>query len=87
MHITEYIALVSLGFCALLGLGSLISPAWAARTVRLVADPDPSKPGGYSEFRATYGGLLFMLHMMAIVIVLYTGPYISIFTLLPIAAA
>ena len=52
----EIIAIVALGFCAALGFGSLFAPKWAAGVVRLVADPDPEKPGGFSEVRATYGG-------------------------------
>ena len=64
----DLIALIALGFCALLGLGSLFAPKWAAGVVRLVADPDPEKPGGFSEFRATYGGLLLLLHLTAAII-------------------
>jgi hypothetical protein len=60
MHFTEIIALVGLGIGALLGLGALFAPDWAAGVVRLKADPE--KPGGYSEFRATYGGLLLLTH-------------------------
>jgi len=69
MHWTDIISFGALGFCALIGFGALISPKWAAGVVRLQADPDPLKPGGYSEFRATYGGLLLLLHLMAIVMV------------------
>ena len=62
------LAVIGLGFGAVIGLGSLVSPAWAAGVVRLQADP--SKPGGYSEFRATYGGLLFLTHAIALVLLL-----------------
>ncbi|WP_300541952.1 hypothetical protein [Maricaulis sp.] len=45
---------------AALGLGSLIFPAWGSRVVRLRADAD--RPGGWAEFRASYGGGLLLLH-------------------------
>lgn len=64
------LAAIGLAFGAVIGLGSLLSPAWAAGVVRLQADPE--KPGGYSEFRATYGGLLFMTHAVALVVLLTT---------------
>ncbi len=70
MHFGEIISIIGLGFAALLGLGSLISPNWGAGVVRLVENPDPAKPGGYSEFRATYGGLFLFSHLMAIVLLL-----------------
>ncbi|MEM1087941.1 MAG: hypothetical protein AAGH90_09430 [Pseudomonadota bacterium] len=94
--IFDLIALLALGFCALLGLGSLFSPTWAAGVVRLVADPDPDKPGGFSEFRATYGGLLLFLHLTVILILLNLDGAdssetrqlgIKAFVLLPVAAA
>ncbi len=70
MHFGEIISIIGLGFAALLGLGSLISPNWGAGVVRLVENPDPAKPGGFSEFRATYGGLFLFSHLMAIVLIL-----------------
>ena len=81
-----YVSAIALVFCALIGLGALISPKWAQGVVRLVADPSPSKPGGFSEFRATYGGLLFMLHITALVILLQVGGLLAIFAIMPIAA-
>ncbi|WOR15973.1 hypothetical protein RYZ27_04755 [Hyphomonas sp. FCG-A18] len=90
----DLIALIALGFCALLGLGSLFVPKWAAGVVRLTADPDPDKPGGFSEFRATYGGLLLLLHLTAAVILWQLSGntnteivLMKIFMLMPIAAA
>ena len=85
--IFDLIALIALGFCALLGLGSLFSPKWAAGVVRLVADPDPDKPGGFSEFRATYGGLLLMIHLCVLVIMLQPqlDTIYKIFALFPVA--
>tara|TARA_R110002096_G_scaffold196794_6_gene379776 strand:+ start:3495 stop:3902 length:408 start_codon:yes stop_codon:yes gene_type:complete len=46
---------------ALLGAAALVSPEWAARFVRLKADPD--QPDGYAEFRATFGGVFLMMHV------------------------
>ncbi|MEQ3747561.1 MAG: DUF4345 family protein [Henriciella sp.] len=86
-HFTEIISIIALGFCALLGLGSLFAPKWAAGVVRLVADPDPEKPGGFSEFRATYGGLLLLLHLSALLMVAQPELKLQykIFALFPIA--
>lgn len=85
--IYDLIAIMALAFCAALGLGSLFAPKWAAGVVRLVADPDPEKPGGFSEFRATYGGLLLLLHLSALILMLQEGlglPY-KVIALFPIA--
>ncbi len=86
-HVTEIASILVLGFCALLGLGSLFAPKWAAGVVRLTETPDPEKPGGFSEFRATYGGLLLMLHLTALVIMLQPelSLAIKLFSTLPIA--
>lgn len=83
MHFTEIISLAGLGIGALLGLGSLFAPDWAAGVVRLKADPE--KPGGYSEFRATYGGLLLLTHMTSFILVLHAPPSISVVAALPMA--
>jgi len=85
--ILELIAIVALGFCAILGLGAMFAPKWAAGVVRLVADPDPAKPGGFSEFRATYGGLLLLIHISALVILLQPQLNLTykIFALFPVA--
>lgn len=85
--ILDLIAIIALGFCAALGLGALLVPKWAAGVVRLVADPDPEKPGGFSEFRATYGGLLLLIHLSALIILLQPEldlPY-KVFALFPVA--
>ena len=85
--IFELIAIIALGFCSALGLGAMFAPKWAAGVVRLVADPDPEKPGGFSEFRATYGGLLLLIHLSGLIILLQ--PHLAltykIFALFPIA--
>ncbi len=85
--IFELIAIIALGFCAALGLGAMFAPKWAAGVVRLVADPDPAKPGGFSEFRATYGGLLLLIHMSALIILLQPQLTLTykIFALFPVA--
>ena len=84
MPLTEILAIIGLGLGAAMGLGALISPEWASGVVRLKADP--AKGGGYSEFRATYGGLLLMVHGAALVIVVITPPAGSTLVVLPIAA-
>lgn len=84
MLIFTLISAIALTFCALIGLGALIAPKWAAGVVRLAADPE--KPGGFSEFRATYGGLLFFLHMTALVILLKVGGPVAMMATLPVAA-
>jgi len=61
-------ALIALAFGAAYGLACLASPQFAATSVRLQADP--ARPGGYAEFRATFGGTLAGLHLMAIAIFL-----------------
>ena len=90
MHYGEIISVIALGFGAILGLSALFSPDWASRIVRLVEDPDPAKPGGFSEFRATFGGLFLFSHLMTLVLVvqLSSAPAIYLATLvtLPIAA-
>lgn len=47
-----------------MGAYGLINPNWAAWLVRL--QPDPARPGGFSEFRGTYGGLFLGAHAMAL---------------------
>jgi hypothetical protein len=53
---------------ALLGLFSLLVPAKAATIVRL--QPDLAAPGGFAEFRATYGGLLLFAHLAVLLAIL-----------------
>ena len=70
MHFGEVISVITLFFGAFLGLAALFAPGWASRLVRLVEDPDPLRPGGYSEFRATYGGLFLFSHLITAMLVL-----------------
>ena len=85
MSVFTIISALALTFCALIGLGALIAPKWAQGVVRLVPDPAPEKPGGFSEFRATYGGLLFFLHVTALVVLLQVGGIIAILSIMPVA--
>jgi len=85
--ILDLISIIALGFCAALGAGSLFAPKWAAGVVRLVADPDPEKPGGFSEFRATYGGLLLLIHLTVLIILMQEQLALTykVFALFPVA--
>tara|TARA_R110000787_G_scaffold25398_3_gene71486 strand:+ start:16619 stop:17035 length:417 start_codon:yes stop_codon:yes gene_type:complete len=91
MHYGEIISLLALGFGAVLGVTALISPSWASGVVRLVEDPDPERPGGYSEFRATFGGFFMLSHMMTAALLLTVSKsdvnLLSILVVLPLAAA
>ncbi|MDX1293495.1 MAG: hypothetical protein R3265_11855 [Hyphomonas sp.] len=89
MNIGEIISLVALLFGAVIGLSAMFSPAWASRVVRLVEDPDPLRPGGFSEFRATYGGLFLFSHLMTAILVMNLSGAEGILTtlvVLPLAA-
>jgi hypothetical protein len=86
MHFGEIIAGIALLFGAVLGLIALFNPDWASRLVRLVPDPAADRPGGYSEFRATYGGLFLLSHLMTLVIMLRVpDPVMSMIVCLPLA--
>jgi hypothetical protein len=91
MHYGEIISLLALGFGAILGVTALISPSWASGVVRLVEDPNPEKPGGYSEFRATFGGFFMLSHMTTAALLLTVSAsdvnLLSILVVLPLAAA
>ncbi len=54
----------ALVFGLVLGARALLDPHWAARLVRLA--PDPARPGGQAEFRATYGGFFLGAHGVAL---------------------
>ncbi|HPF22987.1 MAG TPA: hypothetical protein PK417_05885 [Hyphomonas sp.] len=85
MHYGQIISCVALGAGAAMGLGALLSPRWASGVVRLVADPNPSRPGGYSEFRATYGGLFLMTHLAALLIAVRLPAIYAAFAAMPLA--
>ena len=90
MQIGEVISLVVLGAYAVLGAMTMLSPGWMARIVRLVEDPDPERPGGFSEFRATFGGLFMFSHMMTAALLLTVSQsevnVLSVLVVLPLAA-
>ena len=90
MHYSVIISLIALAGAAIFGLMALFNPRWVAGFLHLTEDPDPLKPGGFSEFRATFGGLFLFLHMMAFVLILATQsgrPILTIMIVTPIAAA
>ena len=90
MSIGEIISLITLLIGAVLGLSAMFSPAWASRVVRLVEDPDPLRPGGYSQFRATYGGLFLFSHLMTAILLVNLGgsepEILTSIVVLPLAA-
>ena len=57
--IFSYLTMAGLAFGAFAGLIALFRPAAIANTLRLQANPN--KPGGYAEFRATFG--LSLIHI------------------------
>ncbi len=83
--IFQYMTLAGLAFGAFAGFIALFRPAAIANTLRLQANPE--KPGGYAEFRATFGGVFFMIHITAFVSVLHLPPLLGSFIVLPIAMA
>ncbi|QGZ94476.1 hypothetical protein [Terricaulis silvestris] len=58
---------LALALGAGLGARALYDPHWASRFVRLKAD---EQEGGFAEFRATFGGMIFLLHLCALVLTL-----------------
>lgn len=61
--------LVAVGAMALI---AFLHPHWGARLVRLREEAE--RPGGFAEFRATYGGLFLGSHGAALgLIVMYLG--------------
>lgn len=82
------LTLTGLGFGALVGFIALLRPAGIAHTLRLQADP--SRPGGFAEFRASFGGIFIMIHMTAMVFVTHLNslnPNLIVFAVAPIAMA
>lgn len=85
MTIVQYLSLAGLAFGTYAGLYAIIAPDRIARSLRLQADM--RKPGGYAEFRSTFGGVFFMIHAAAIVIMFAAPAAIAAHTVAPIAAA
>jgi len=65
MAISDILAMIAAHVGALMGLLGLINPEWSKNVVRLA--PGPDKPGGYAEFRASFGGLFLFLHAAPII--------------------
>ncbi|MEM7661840.1 MAG: hypothetical protein AAF292_06295 [Pseudomonadota bacterium] len=83
--IATYISAAGLLFGAWAGLIALVRPAQIARSLRLQADP--AKPGGYAEFRSTFGGVFLMIHAVALLLVMRFEALIGALVVLPIAGA
>jgi hypothetical protein len=68
MLIAWVLNILGLAFGTLLGARALLNPRWAQRLVRLQPD---EQGGGFAEFRATYGGLFFGVHFVALAMSLF----------------
>jgi hypothetical protein len=62
----SYVTGLGLLIGAGMGLYGMINPKWASWLVRL--RDDPARPGGFAEFRGTYGGLFLGVHATALVL-------------------
>lgn len=84
--IFHYITMAGLSFGALVGFIAILRPAQIAKSLRLQADP--SRPGGFAEFRASFGGIFIMIHMTALVFAAHLqamNPILVTFMIAPIA--
>lgn len=79
----QYMTLAGLAFGAFAGLVALFRPTAIANTLRL--QPIPGKAGGFAEFRATFGGVFFMIHITAFIAVLHLPPFLGAVIVLPVA--
>lgn len=73
MTIAEIIALIGLALGSLSGLRALLQPQWIADVLKLQADP--GRPGGYAEFRASFGGLFLLMHLFGIFMMVSDGGF------------
>lgn len=73
MSIVTLLALIGLSLGAVTGLRGMLQPHWIANALKLQADPD--RPGGFAEFRASFGGLFLLMHAFAIWMVLTLGAF------------
>ena len=83
-----YLTMIGLAFGMLVGFIAFVRPHVIANTLRLQADPD--RPGGYAEFRASFGGIFVMIHMTAFVFSMHLqqiNPNLVVFVVAPIAMA
>lgn len=76
-----WVSCFGLAVGAAMGFWGLINPRWAAGIVRLRDDPE--KPGGFAEFRGTYGGLFFATHAFALVLMACVALEIEAFAGVP----
>lgn len=86
--IFHYITLAGLLFGTLVGFIGFVRPAGIAHTLRLQADP--TRPGGFAEFRASFGGIFIMIHMTGLVFAIHLQqlqPALVTFVVAPIAMA
>jgi len=60
MSLPDLLAVIAAIVGAAMGLLGLVNPEWSKGVVRL--QPADDKPGGYAEFRASFGGLFLFLH-------------------------
>ncbi len=82
--IFEILCLIALSFGGFAGLIALVNPKGISSTLRLQAEP--RKPGGFAEFRATFGGVFFMIHLVGFGMILSVNPAYQIYVAAPIAA-
>lgn len=68
MAFAWFVNALALAFGVWLGARALLDPRWASRLVRLTPD---EQGGGFAEFRATYGGLFFAAHGVALGLTLF----------------
>jgi hypothetical protein len=67
LGVSWFLAILALVVMGAMGAYALVNPRWAARFMRLREDPE--RPGGFAEFRATYGGLFFGTHAAALALI------------------
>ena len=84
MDVFTLIALPALAFGGWMGLYSMLKPSWGSKAVGLSATPGNHE--GYSEFRATYGGLFFFGHLSALVGLFMFDSLVAPLVCVPLAA-
>ncbi|MEL7482538.1 MAG: hypothetical protein AAGJ29_13375, partial [Pseudomonadota bacterium] len=83
--IAKYLSVAGLLFGAYAGFMAIIAPGMIARTLRLQANPE--RPGGYAEFRATFGGVFFMVHLTTLLLMHHMSDTGAALIVLPVAFA
>lgn len=82
--IAQLISSAALAFGAWMGLYSMLKPSWGSKTVGLT--PIAGHKEGVSEFRATFGGMLFFGHLITLVALWMLDQMIAPIMVLPLAA-